>query len=145
MAPGYIMRPHLSVRDCLGSARQNRGFPLDKNSSLKPINCEQGELLGKEMWTGRAVRTCSFGILPRWFPSCSISVIIGGELLEIRAECHCYHGHTTRKREQERQRCNEGLHGRLLVKNHAMRPRRGSLAIGVIKFGAPTARYRHEP
>jgi hypothetical protein len=45
MAPGYIMRPHLSVRDCLGSARQNRGFPLDKNSSLKPINCEQFVLL----------------------------------------------------------------------------------------------------
>ena len=36
---------------------------------------------------------------------------IGGEFPEIRAECHCYHGNTTRKRQEEHQRCNEGLHG----------------------------------
>ena len=41
MASGYITRPHLSGCDCLGSARQSGGFPLNKNSSLKPINCEQ--------------------------------------------------------------------------------------------------------
>jgi hypothetical protein len=34
MAPGYIACPHLSGCDCLGSAWQNRGFPLDKNSFL---------------------------------------------------------------------------------------------------------------
>jgi hypothetical protein len=59
----------------------------------------------------------SFRIRTRQFPRCSVSIIIGGELLEIRAECHCYHGNTTSKREQERQRCNEGLHGRSPVQN----------------------------
>jgi hypothetical protein len=51
MAPGYIMHPHLSGCDCLGSARQNRGFPFDKNSFLKPINCEQGGPLDKKLRT----------------------------------------------------------------------------------------------
>ena len=50
-------------------------------------------------------------------PRCSVSIIIGGELPEIRAECHCYHANTTSKREQERQCCNEGLHGQSPVQN----------------------------
>jgi hypothetical protein len=37
--------------------------------------------------------------------------MIGGEFSEIRVECRCYHGDSTSKREHERQRCNEGLHG----------------------------------
>ena len=81
-----------------GSARQSRGFPLNKNSSLKPINCKQGGSPAKRC--GRNQRR-SFRIRARQFPRCSVSGIIGGQLSEIRAECHCYHGHFTGKREQE--------------------------------------------
>jgi hypothetical protein len=41
MALGYIMGPQFSGSDRLGGARQDRGFPLDKNASLEPIDCEQ--------------------------------------------------------------------------------------------------------
>jgi hypothetical protein len=41
MAPGYITRPQLCGCDRIGGARQDRGFPLDKNASLEPIDCEQ--------------------------------------------------------------------------------------------------------
>jgi hypothetical protein len=41
MAPGYIMRPQLSGCNRLRGARRDRGFPLDKNASLEPIDCEQ--------------------------------------------------------------------------------------------------------
>jgi hypothetical protein len=41
MAPGYITRPQLSGCVRIGGARQDRGFPLDKNASREPIDCEQ--------------------------------------------------------------------------------------------------------
>ena len=63
----------------------------------------------EELWTRQYEVACLLRIRPRQFPRCPVCTIIGGELLEIPAECQCYHGNTTSKREQERQRY-EGLH-----------------------------------
>jgi hypothetical protein len=54
----------------------------------------------------------SFRIRPRRFRHCPVSTIIGGGCPEIRTECQRQHGKTASKREEKRQYCDEGLHGR---------------------------------
>jgi hypothetical protein len=60
LSPGvaldYIRGPGLRGRDGLFLGTQDTGFPLDRNCSLQPIDCEQRALLPPTIATARFVR-----------------------------------------------------------------------------------------